>query len=99
MPEGHARRVYATSRKRLSTVKHAIWVEGDTAPFQYYMTGTPEEIRQIRLKTGQIREGFADCGVYLPTIVAGSQGGHDWDRVPDDEKCINCCRALGELDV
>lgn len=90
------RRVGAASRQR--GVLHAVYVEDDTAPYVWYPGGSFKENHQKRLATGQIREMFSDCGVFLPSVVAGSQGGHDWDRIPDIEKCFNCRRALGELD-
>ncbi len=68
-----ARRVAATVQH--GTLLHAIWVDGNTEPFQYYMSGTAEGIRRSRLATGQIREGLAECGAFLPTVVAGAPEG------------------------
>lgn len=93
----NARRVGAAGRSKGGPL-HAVWVEDDTTPYVWYQSGGVKENHQKRLATGQIREMLSECGVFLPNVVAGSQGGHDWDRIPDSEKCINCRRALGELE-
>jgi hypothetical protein len=62
---------------------HAVWVTHDTPP------ATPT--------SRPSREGLAACGVVCPTVIAGPNGGHDWDRCLTENKCIKCMHELGEL--
>lgn len=79
------------------TYVHAVWVESNTAPItpeHYGAELDPAGRRQRNLEAGVIREGVAVCGAQLNSIVAGAQGGHDWDRVVADDKCMMCHRLM-----
>lgn len=84
---GRARYVGASTKS--GYISHAVWVTHDTPM-----------VKSSRSWGGvepDAREGFAVCGVVCPHVIAGENGGHDWDRLKDNDKCMNCRRQLGEL--
>lgn len=75
-----------------STWTHAVWVPHDLEVEQSkFLTveGHPPLMRFSAPWSGR-----AACGYYAQAVHAGYHGGHDWDRVPSDDQCPRCRRAI-----
>lgn len=91
VPETRARFVGVSSRRWT----HAVFVPCDLEGadmWTYDAVERPNRTALVRLCPRWV--GRAECGQVVRGIVAGPNGGHDWERVSSNDRCPRCERAI-----
>ena len=73
-------------------VYHAVWVPHDIPPVPHVVLPRGEERPALVMIANW--SGLAECGKRMDGIVAGENGGHDWDRYREVMKCVKCKRKV-----
>jgi hypothetical protein len=74
---------------------HAVWVPHDL-PTPKHDVVPRDELAPLVLVA--FWRGRAACGQVVSGVIAGPQGGHDWQRVETRQQCPRCVRALAAED-
>lgn len=90
MPSGQPRWVGVKARDLV----HAVWVPHDLPAQMFTFERILRDDMAPLVRSNPYWSGQAACKQLMRGVVAGEQGGHDWDRFPERDKCPRCIKVV-----